>query len=471
MVDGSPDEGVGSSADGTADSAGSARSAPLPPYPSTVGHPLFHTVRSMRDVFRFRERAMAERDVVRIKFLGPGDVVHLGRPAHFDRVLLSGRDDFRKSEDFRIAFEGGLVAVEGETWRRQREVLQPLFTRDSIVDYADGMVDQIRRRRDSWEPGTHIDLAAEASNLTLDVLFATLFGRELELDGDRDIRTAADRLHHWFAPTSYPLPTWVPTPARWRFTRGKRRLQRVAQRLLDTAADDPPAAPDDADDLLSLLIGLRQAGVGDEALTDERLRDQVVTMIFAGHDTTATAIAFAFYALSTNPAARERFHAEVDALDAPPTFADLDALDVTERIVRETLRLYSPVHTIPREAATDVTVDGYRIPEGSPTWLTVDRVHRDPRFYDDPSAFRPERWASSLRERIPDFAYVPFGGGPRRCIGRQFALIEAQLALATIGREYHLARPDDGDGDGDPPRLVDMTTRMDPGTAFRVVER
>jgi cytochrome P450 len=126
------------------------------------------------------------------------------------------------------------------------------------------------------------------------------------------------------------------------------------------------------------------------------------------------------------------------------------------------------VYTIPREAATDVTLDGYRIPEGAATWLTVDQVHRDSRFYDDPETFRPARWATDLRERLPDFAYAPFGGGPRRCIGRQFALLEATLALATIGREYDLVWP--GDPDAEPPLVGAMTARMVPGTEF-VVER
>jgi cytochrome P450 len=443
---------------------------PLAPYPSTLGHPIAHTLGAMRDVFGFRDRAMAERDVVRIRLLGPGDVYHLGHPDYFESVLLSDRDDFRKSEDFRIAFDGGLIAAEGETWRRQREVLQPLFTRDRLLDYVDGMVEQVQRRCRRFTPGERIDLADETSQLSLDVLFATLFGRELELDGDEDVRTAADRLHGWFAPTSYPLPHWVPTPSRRRFARGKRRLRTVADRLLDSAATDPPTDPSAADDLLSLLVALRGSDhqTGD-ALCDDRLRDQVVTMIFAGHDTTSTALAFAFYALATNPDVRRRFHAEVDALGGPPTVDDLDDLDVTERVVTETLRLYPPVYTIPREAATDVTFDGYRVPEGAPTWLTVDQVHRDPRFYDDPSAFRPARWTADLRERLPDFAYAPFGGGPRRCIGRQFALIEAKLALAAVGRNYHLARPDD-DGD-DPPLLGEMTARMAPGTEFLVQTR
>jgi cytochrome P450 len=443
---------------------------PLPPYPSTLGHPLTHTVGAMRDVFGFRNRAMAERDIVRVKLLGPGDVYHLGHPDYFERVLLSDRRQFRKSDDFRIAFEGGLVAVEGDTWRRQREALQPLFARDRLLDHVDEMVAQIRRRRRRWEPGSRIDLAAETSQLSLDVLFATLFGRELALDGDAEIRTAADRLQHWFAPTSYPLPHWVPTPARRRFQRGKERLRDVADRLLDAAATDPPADPSAADDLLSLLVALRESGVAaDGALSDDRLRDQVVTMIFAGHDTTSTAIAFAFYALATTPGVRRRFHAEVDALDGPPTVDDLDDLPVTDRVVTETLRLYPPVYTIPREAATDVTLDGYRVPEGAAVWLTVDQVHRDPRFYDDPTAFRPERWDTDLRERLPDFAYAPFGGGPRRCIGRQFARIEATLALATVGREYHLAWP--GDDGADPPLLGEMTALMEPGTEFVVEPR
>ena len=450
-------------------SSGDGTTTPLAPYPSTLGHPLTHTVGAMRDVFGFRNRAMADRDFVRVKLLGPGDVYHLGHPDHFEYVLLSGRDDFRKSDDFRIAFDEGLVAAEGETWRRQREVLQPLFARDRLLDHADGMVAQVRRRCRRWEPGSRIDLAAETSQLSLDVLFSTLFGRELSIDGDEAIRTAADRLQDWFAPTSYPLPRWVPTPARRRFRRGKERLHAVADDLLAAAATDPPADPSAADDLLSLLVALRESGATPEGvLDDDSLGDQVVTMIFAGHDTTSTAIAFAFYALATNPGVRARFHDEVDALDGPPTVDDLDALDVTERVVTETLRKYPPVYTIPREAATDVTLDGYRIPEGAATWLTVDQVHRDSRFYDDPETFRPARWATDLRERLPDFAYAPFGGGPRRCIGRQFALLEATLALATIGREYDLVWP--GDPDAEPPLVGAMTARMVPGTEF-VVER
>jgi cytochrome P450 len=190
-------------------------------------------------------------------------------------------------------------------------------------------------------------------------------------------------------------------------------------------------------------------------------------MIFAGHDTTSTALAFALHALATSPDVRERFHAEVDRLDGPPTAADLADLAAAERVVTETLRLYPPVYTVPREAATDVAVDGHRIPEGSPVWLAVDQVQRDPRFFDDSEAFRPSRWTDDLRATTPDFAYAPFGGGPRTCIGRQFALMEAKLALATVGREYALDRAEPAD----PPTDPEMTLRMAPGTTVRVTER
>ncbi|WP_423750705.1 cytochrome P450 [Salinirarus marinus] len=449
---------------------GDAENAPpLPPYPSTVGHPLTHSFRTMRDVFGFRDRALANHDVVRVRLFGPGDVYHFAHPDHFDRVLVSDREQFRKSEDFRIAFGRGLVAAEGGEWRRQREVLQPLFRRERLRSHADTIVEQVRRRRRRWDDGERIDLPAETSQLSLDVLFATLFGRELALDGDEDVREAAGRLSDWFTPTSYPLPNWVPTPARRRFEAGRRRLRAVADRLLAEKAANPPSTPADADDLLSLLVALRESGAGErDALGDDRLRDQVVTMIFAGHDTTATAIAFAFYALATNSDVRRRFHAEVDRLDGPPTVEDLDSLDVTDRIVTETLRLYPPVYTIPREAAADVTVGGYRVPAGSRIFLAVEQVQRDPRFFDDPETFRPGRWTDGLRRDLPDFAYAPFGGGPRRCIGRELARIEAKLALATVGREYELRREST---DADPPLAPEMTLGMESGTTFRVVER
>ena len=458
-----------------APSGGAVADLSLPPYPDAVGHPLTHTLRTMPDVLGFRDRALAEHDVARIRLLGPGDVYNLSHPSHLERALVDDRAAFGKSDDFRVAFGSGLVATEGETWRRQRGTLAPFFSRDSVRSYADGMADQVARRVERWTPDETVDLQRATRDLTLDVLFATLFGRELAVDGDDAIRDAAGRLHDWFAPTSYPLPTWVPTPARRRFRTGRRRLRGVATDLLDEAAADPPASPADADDLLSTLVAVRERAGAATTMTDEEIRDQLVTLIFAGHDTTASALSLAFYELARHPAVRERVHAEADRLDGRPTADDLDALPVTERVVRETLRLYPPVYVLPRETTRGVAVDGYRIPAGAPVWLGVRQVQRDARFFDDPETFRPGRW-DGLRESIPDFAYAPFGGGPRLCLGRQFALAEAKLALATVCRRYRLEPTVDGSPAGgaalpDPPLTADMTLRLTPGTEVYVTER
>ncbi|MFB6167587.1 MAG: cytochrome P450 [Haloferacaceae archaeon] len=462
--------------DDPARSGDAAADPPRPPYPSAAGHPLTHTFRTMPDVLAFRDRAFAGHDVARIRLLGPGDVYNLTHPAHLERALVDDRDAFGKSGDFRLAFGAGLVATEGETWRRQRTALQPFFSRDRVRSYADEMAAQVERRVAEWTPGGTLDLQRESRDLTLDVLFAALFGRELAVDGDEAIREAAGRLHDWFAPTSYPLPTWVPTPARRRFRTGRERLRGVATDLLDEAAADPPEGPADADDLLSTLVAVREHAGEAATMTDEEIRDQLVTLIFAGHDTTASALSLAFYELARHPDVRERLHAEVDRLDGRPTADDLDALPVTERVVNETLRLYPPVYVLPRETTRRVVVDGYRIPADAPVWLGVRQVQRDGRFFDAPEAFRPSRW-DGLRESIPDFAYAPFGGGPRLCVGRGFALAEAKVALATVCRRYRLEPAVDGSPAGDadqipdPPLTADMTLRLTPGTEVYVTER
>ncbi len=444
---------------------------PLPPYPPEVPSRVSQFYQQASDVFAFGERALTSRDVVRTWMPGRENYL-LGHPDHLKRALLTDRETFGKSEDFRIAFGEGLVTVEGEEWRRQRDALQPLFTREAVTEYADGMTTQIHRRIDRWSDGERLDLQAEFTDLTLEVLFATVLGRELELDGDERLRRAAERLHGWFQPTSYVLPNWMPTPSRRRFRSGKEAIREEADRLLAEAAAGAPSDPADADDLLSLLVGIRESGGTDSAmLSDERLRDQMVTMVFAGHDTTTTTLTFACWALANNPSVRDRFHEEVDALGADPTVDDVADLGVTDRVITETLRLFPPVYVIPREVREETAVGGYRIPEGANVLLPVREIQRDGRFFEAPTQFRPGRWTGDLPRELHDFAYAPFGGGPRICIGRTFALIEAKLALATIGRRYRLEWCGTNAPSGEPPTDPGMTMRMEPGQRFEIVER
>jgi cytochrome P450 len=459
--------------DGTP-ASGRVDDLPLPPYPDALGHPALHSLHYMRSPIDLLDRGGREGDIFRAHLAGVGDWYQICHPDYSKRVLLTERGAFRKSDDFGIAFGDGLLTVEGEEWTQQRKTLQPLFVRESVHGYADTMVEQVQRRAERWHDGQRLDLQSEMTDLTLDVLFAAILGRELRLGGDQRIRRAAEALHDWFLPTSYPLPEWVPTPARKRFERGKRTLQDEADRLLAEAAEAPPTDPSQADDLMSLLVGLREAGVTDTGmLSDERLRDQMVTIIFAGHDTTTTSLTFAFWALAEHPEIRERFHAEVDALDGPPTAADVEAgrLEFTDKVVTETLRLFPPVYALPRVADQDVQFDGYRVPEGERVNVVLYGIQRDPRFFDDPDEFDPDRWTDEFRQELHDFAYAPFGGGPRICIGRQFALLEAKLSLATIGRNYELYYLGESSDGGGPPLSPQMTLRMKEGQEFLVTER
>ena len=452
-----------------------AKSRQKPPYAPELGHPSLHFIRQMRDIFTFIQDLFARQDIARSRLVGQGDIYALGHPDYLKRVLLTDREKFRKSEDFNIACGEGVLTVEGEEWRQQRDALQPYFTRDTVRTYGDGMLKQIRRRTDRWTDGQRFDLQERFTGMTLDVLFATIFGRELELDGDERLRQAAEDLHEWFVPSSYVLPNWIPTPSRRRFGKARATLREEADRLLAEATASTPTDPTEADDLLSLLVGIREAGMGDSAmLSDERLRDQMVTITFAGHDTTTGTLTFAFWALANHPEVREQFHAEIDALEGPPTVEDLDGLVVTERVIRETLRLYPPVYILPRMSATDLEIGGYHIPEGERVNSMLWKIQRDERFFENPHEFDPDRWDGDLQSEIHNFAYAPFGGGPRICLGREFALVEAKLALATIGRQFRLEWLGDNQTTRtgvEPPVSPQMTLRMEPGHEFLVKER
>lgn len=446
-----------------------------PPYPSELGRPSLHFIRQLRDQFTFMQTLFATQDIARTRLLGQGDIYALGHPDYAKRVLLTDREKFHKSEDFHIAFGEGVLTVEGEEWQRQRNALQPYFARRTVRSYGDEMARQIRRRTDRWRDGQEFDLQERFTGMTLDVLSAALFGREL--DGDEHLRRAAAELHEWFVPTSYVLPNWIPTPSRRRFKHARATLQEEADRLLAEAMADAPSDPDPtaAEDLLSLLVGIREAGTGESAmLSDERLRDQFVTITFAGHDTTTGTLTFACWGLANHPEVRAAFHSEVDALDDPPNVEDLDDLTVTERVIRETLRLYPPVYILPRMSSTDLEMGGYYIPEGERVNTALWKIQRDKRFFENPHEFDPDRWDGDLQSELPDFAYAPFGGGPRICLGREYALVEATLALAIIGRQFRLEWLGENESKRtgiEPPIAPQMTLRMEPGHEFRVVER
>ncbi|MFC7325140.1 cytochrome P450 [Halorubrum rutilum] len=431
--------------------------------PGPIGDPVFGNGRQYADdPFSFM-RACADSygDVVRFD-LGPRETYLLTNPADVERVLVADADRYRKPQFGDDAMDtllgNGLLMSEGETWQRQRKLANPSFHNRRIGALAGTMVDHTESQLADWSDGDVVDVQLEVARLTVKIIVSAMFGADIT---DEEVKTVQEELEPLGArfepdPRRFLIPNWVPTRENRRFDAAVDTLESVIDGIVerrrgterDPAAD--PAGPEgvavrgpagDADgdlpmDLLSVLLRARDRG----EQTDENLRDELVTMLLAGHDTTALALTYTFYLLSNHPEARERVAAEAEAAtaDGAPTAADARDMEFTERVLNESMRLYPPVYTLFREPKLDVKVGGYRIPEGAALMLSQWVVHRSPRWYDDPEAFDPNRWAPERRSGRPRFAFFPFGGGPRHCIGKAFSLLEAKLILAEVCSRYDL---------------------------------
>jgi len=400
------------------------------PLPSLGGYPLLgNTIEWTRNPFAFNHRLVDEvGDIAQFKTI-KGNICLLAHPDYAEQVLVSNRGSFGKTNDFTAAFGDGLLAAEGDLWNRTRGALDEFFYPDRIRSYSETMVERTQHRINHWEDGETRSLVEEMKALALENIFATLFDTTLAIDGETSIRSAANDLNGWFDPASWALPEWVPTPARYRFRRAVELLQAEGKSLLATADGEK------SDNMLSALAGMQ----GESDLSEDEILSQVQTFIFAGHDTTGLALTYAWYLLETHPAVREQFYDELDSvLDGEhPTLSTLSELIITDHIITEAIRLYPPVHTIPRVTTRDVTISGYHIPKGTETHISVRELGRNTRFWDDPNQFDPDRW-NDTTPQSKGYSYIPFGAGPRTCIGRRFALLEAKLVLATIGQQYRL---------------------------------
>jgi len=418
--------------------------------PGPDGVPVIgNTMQFLRDPLSFYARCAAYEDDVVAYRIATSDGVMLTHPADIEQVLVTDDADYRRASIIRNALgqiaDGGLFLMEGEDWQAHRTALQPSFYRDRIETYADMMARFADERAAEWadrgpEAG-RLPVSEEMRTLTLEILAKTLL--DVDIRGrESAIRDAAAVISNRFDAGSLSalLPLWVPTPA-------NRRCRRAVSRFDDAIADivaDRRASDDEFDDLLSILLAVDP---GDGGLSERQIRDHLFTFLFAGHETTALTLSYAVMLLANDSERQARLHEELDsvlgdgsegsAADAErPDAADLFEFEYLDRVVDEALRLYPPAYTVFREPTRDVELGGYRIPEGSTVSLPQWVVHRDDRWYDDPNAFRPERWTDEFRETLPDYAYFPFGGGPRHCIGMRFALMEAKLVLATLAGRF-----------------------------------
>ena len=431
--------------------------------PGPIGDPLFGNGRQFADdPFTFM-RACADSygDVVRFD-LGPRETYLLTNPADIERVLVSEAERYRKpqfGDDAMGTLLGdGLLLSEGETWRKQRSLANPSFHTQRIGALTGTMVGHTESHLAEWEPGEVVDIQLEVARLTVRIIVSAMFGADIT---DEEVATVQENLEPLGArfepdPRRFLIPDWVPTAENRAFNEAVGTLEDVIDDIVErrrgterdptvdpagpdgTAVSGPPgdAGGDLPMDLLSVLLRARDRG----EQTDENLRDEMVTMLLAGHDTTALALTYTFYLLSKHPEARERVEREADAATAEgsPDAADVRGMEYTERVLNEAMRLYPPVYLLFREPKLDVKVDGYRIPEGSALMCSQWVVHRSSRWYDDPDAFDPDRWLPERRSARPRFSYFPFGGGPRHCIGKAFSLLEAKLILASVCSRYEL---------------------------------
>jgi cytochrome P450 len=355
-------------------------------------------------------------------------------------ILVTHNKNFTKSrglERSKRLLGEGLLTSEGAVHLRQRRLMQPAFHRDRIAGYAGMMVGYAERMRASWTDGAALDVAREMNRLTLTIVGKTLFDVDVEQQAAA-VGEALTAVMESFWMTLLPFADVLerlPVPKLRRARMARARLDAIIYGMIA----DRRASGRDHGDLLSMLLAAQDEEDGG-GMTDQQVRDEAMTIFLAGHETTANALTWLWYLLSGAPEVEARLHAEVDrALDGRlPTMADLPSLQYVERVVTESMRLYPPAWIIGRRAIADYQLGDYVAPARSILLMSPYIMHRDPRFYTDPERFDPDRWTPEFRASLPRFAYFPFGGGPRQCIGESFAWMELTLLVATIAQQWKL---------------------------------
>jgi len=379
-------------------------------------------------------------DIVHFK-LGPQDIYLLNHPDYIRDVLVTHNRNFVKSRGLEMAkkFLGeSLLTSEGEFHRRQRRLAQPAFHRQRINAYANVMTEHAVRTRERWRDGETIDMWQEMMRLTLAIVGKTLFDADVESEA-QEIGKALTDVMQLFGRITNPLGGLLdklPLPANIRWLKAKARLDSTIYRMIN----ERRASGEDRGDLLSMLL-LAQDEEGDgSSMTDEQLRNEAMTLFIAGHETTANALTWTWYLLSQHADVEARLHEEIDSAlsGSLPTAGDVARLPYIEMVFAESMRLYPPAWTLGRRVLTDYPIGPYTVPANAIVLMSPWVMHHDSRFFPDPFKFDPERWTPEARESRPKFSYFPFGGGPRVCIGEQFAWMEGALLIATLAQRWKM---------------------------------
>jgi cytochrome P450 len=411
--------------------------APLPPGPK--GRFLSGCLADFhRDILGFYMRCVRDYgDCVYFR-LGTRRLALLNHPDFIERMLIHDNKNFAKMTyvlSLIVPLLGnGLLTSDGDFWLRQRRLIQPVFSKQRIASYAGCMVEYAQRMVESWHDGEVRDIHADMVRLTLQIVAKVLFDADVANDAP-EVGQALEVVMHNFLNrwgSFLPLPAWFPTGGNLRFHRSIRQLDKIIYRFIA----ERRASRQQRNDLFSILLHARDEDDGRQ-MTDKQLRDEAMTLFLAGHETTANAMGFTWYLLAQHPEVETKLLDELqrELGGRAPAAEDVPRLKYAESVILESMRLYPPAYSFGRIAREDCEFGGYRVPAGTTVLVSQWVMQRDPRYWPDPEKFRPERWLEPGIKQLPKFAYFPFGGGPRQCIGNTFAMMEAVLLLTTIAEK------------------------------------
>jgi cytochrome P450 len=403
-------------------------------------HPLGHALALRRDPLAFLTQLSREHgDVARFR-LGPVDVHLVSRPEWIRDVLVTHAHLFHKGRGLERAkrlLGEGLLTSEDPVHLRQRRMMQPAFHRDRIAGYADVMTEHAEKMSGRWRDGETRDVAQEMSRLTLAIVGRTLFDSDVESEAEEigaALTTAIGLFGRTFSLPFFQVVDRLPLPSNRRFAKARARIDATIGRLVA----ERRRAPGGRTDLLTLLVQASDTEGDGTGMTDAQVRDEAVTIFLAGHETTAVALSWTFALLARHPQVAEKLHAELDEVlgENTPTVDDLPRLEYTRRVLSESMRLFPPAWMVGRQAINDLQLLGYDVPAGTVLLLSPYLLQRDARWWPDPRRFDPDRWSPEQEATRPKYAYFPFGGGPRLCIGESFAWMEGELLIATIAQRW-----------------------------------
>ena len=417
----------------------------------------------------FQNMAATYGDLSYVRF-GMQKIFLFNHPDLIRDVLIQHNKHFAKSRGLIFAKKllgDGLLTSEGEFHLQQRRMLQPLFHRERIATYGEVMAQYANQHQIAWRDGIEVDIAAEMMQLTLKIAGKTLFDTELHTRTEQlatALATAMELFPLFILPFASILDK-LPIPMARRFQQAKRQMDDIIYEMIA----EHRAGGSNRGDVLSMLLNARDAESPNQRMSDQQIRDEALTLLLAGHETTAIALSWTLDLLARHEIVLQKLQAEIDAElgDSPPAAADIARLPFTKMVFTEAMRLYPPAYIIGRQALTEIEIAHTCIPKGATILMSPYLIHHDARFYDQPEQFNPDRWRHKAIESLPKYAYFPFGGGARICIGEHFAWMEGILVLATMVQNWQFQAINPQPSSLDP----SITLRPKGGVPMRILRR